>query len=149
MRDRHDMNIDRCRSVSSKKYKYIRNYVRGMSCYENSLGNVAGSRAGKKLFNAGKLSAVQAVYYQEKPEEELFDLEKDPFELINLAKDPALKETLALHRSALDAWIEKTGDDGEFEDPKLVKEMKRLFDETKRAQKEKQKAKRKRKQNAK
>ena len=137
MRDRHDMNVDRCRSVSSKKYKYIRNYVRGMSCYKNSLGNVAASKAGKKLFDQDKLSAVQAAYYQEKPEEELYDLENDPFELKNLAKDPSQEETLAELRAELAGWIERTGDDGKFEDPAALAEMERLFNEVKRARRKK------------
>lgn len=133
MRDRHDMNVDRCRSVSSKTHKYLRNYVHPMSCFENSLGNVAASTAGKKLFDAGKVPAVQTTYYQEKPKEELYDLKNDPFELNNLAQDPAQKETLNLLRAELAAWIEATGDDGEFEDPKALAEMDRLFEEIKRA----------------
>jgi hypothetical protein len=47
-----------------------------MSCFKNSLSNVAASKAGVKLFKEGKLSGAQAVYHQEKPEEELYDLEK-------------------------------------------------------------------------
>ena len=129
MRDRHGSNVDRCRSVCSRQYKYIRNYVRGMTCFENSLGNVAGSKAGERLFNQGKLSASQAAYYLEKPEEELYDLDKDPFELNNLAEDPGHKETLARFRAELANWIERTGDDGKFEDPEALKEMDRLWAE--------------------
>lgn len=137
MRDRHGMNVDRCRSVCSKKFKYIRNYVRGMSCFENSLDNVAASKAGNKLYRQGKLTGAQAAYYQEKPEEELYDLKADPFELNNLAKDPAHQKTLSKFAAALDGWIERTGDDGEFEDTAALAEMKRLFDEAKRKRREK------------
>ena len=132
MRDRHGMNVDRCRSVCSRKYKYIRNYVRGMTGFENSLGNVAGSKAGETLFKQGKLSASQAAYYMEKPEEELYDLEEDPFELNNLAQDPAQKETLTKFRAELANWIERTGDDGKFEDPEALEEMERLWAEVTR-----------------
>lgn len=131
MRDRHGMNVDRCRSVASKTDKYIRNYVRGMTCFENSLGNVAGSRAGLKLFEQGKLSAAQAAYYTDKPEEELYDLTTDPFELNNLAQDPAREETLTKFRKALTGWIDETEDDGAFEDPDALKEMDRLFERQK------------------
>lgn len=132
MRDRHGMNVDRCRSVASKTCKYVRNYVRGMSCFENSLNNVAASRAGEKLFKQGKLSAAQAAYYNEKPEEELYDLAKDPYERNNLAQDPAWQETLGQFREELTAWMERTGDDGAFEDPDMLKEMDRLFERQKK-----------------
>ena len=137
MRDRHGMNVDRCRSVCSDKYKYIRNYVRGMTCFENGLGNVAAANAGERLFKQGKLSATQEAYYLEKPEEELYDLEKDPFEINNLVKDPAHQETLAQFRTELERWIERTGDDGQFEDPAVLAEMERLFNEVKRARQKK------------
>ena len=100
-----------------------------MTCFENSLGNVAGSKAGEALFKQGKLSGAQAAYYEEKPEEELYDLEKDPFELNNLAKDPTQEETLTQFREQLASWIERTGDNGKFEDPEALKEMDRLFNE--------------------
>jgi len=137
MRDRHGMNVDRCRSVCSKRYKYIRNYVRGMTCFENGLNNVAAANAGERLFKQGKLSTAQAAYYQEKPGEELYDLEKDPFELNNLAKDPAHQKVLAKLRVTLEKWTERTGDDGELEDPAALAEMERLFNEFKRARQKK------------
>ncbi len=131
MRDRHGDNVDRCRSVTSKDYKYLRNYVRGMSCYENSLPNVAASRAGKKFFDKGRLPAVQVGYFEDKPEEELYDLAKDPYELNNLAGDSAYAEILARLRAELESWIEQTGDDGAFEDPEALAEMLRREQEAK------------------
>jgi len=137
MRDRHGMNVDRCRSVCSKVFKYIRNYVHPMTCYTNSLPNVAASTEGKKLFDQGKLPAHQTPYFKEKPEEELYDLNKDPYELNNLAQDPAQKERLAEFQSTLTEWIKRTGDKGEFEDPAALAEMDRLFEEAKQARKQK------------
>jgi arylsulfatase A-like enzyme len=137
MRDRIDMRVDRSRSVCSKEFKYIRNYVRGMTCFESSHPNVAASRAGEKLYKQGKLSGAQAAYYHDRPEEELYDLKADPFELNNLAKDPACKETILKFRLVLDSWIERTGDDGQFEDPAALAEMERLFEEVKRARRKK------------
>lgn len=133
MRDRVDLRVDRCRSVCSKDFKYIRNYVRDLTCFESSHGNVAASKAGAKLFRQGKLSGAQAAYYQARPAEELYDLKADPFELNNLAKDPAYQQTLSELRAMLDDWIERTGDDGEFEDPAMLKEMDRRFEAAKRA----------------
>jgi len=139
MRDRHGMNVDRCRSVCSRQFKYIRNYVRGMTCFENSLSNVAASNAGKSLFDQGKLPATQTAYYEEKPEEELFDLENDPFELNNLAGDPDHEDTITAFRAKLNDWIERTGDDGKFEDPEMLKEMDRIFAEQVEKRKNRQK----------
>jgi N-sulfoglucosamine sulfohydrolase len=127
MRDRHDENVDRCRSVTTQNFKYMRNYVRGMTCYENSLGNVAASSAGNRLFLAGKLPDHQTSYYLPKPEEELYDLQKDPFEMNNLAKNPSHQKRLENFRSILDQWMKDTGDDGRFEDPALITEMYRRF----------------------
>jgi len=60
---------------------------------------------------------------QPKAKEELYDLEKDPFELRNLVDDPALSGTLHKMRAALDQWIIETNDEGRLqEDPKLVEE---------------------------
>ena len=137
MRDRIDMRVDRCRSVCSKEFKYIRNYVRDMTCFKSSHGNVAASKAGEKLFKQGKLPVAQAAYYQEKPGEELYDLKEDPFELHNLAKDPAYQKTLQKFRSVLDNWMERTGDDGQFEDPEALAEMDRRFEKARQARRRK------------
>jgi hypothetical protein len=100
-----------------------------MTCFESSHPNVAASKAGEKLFKQGELTGAQAAYHEEKPEEELYNLKADPFELNNLAKDPACRETLSKFRTVLDNWIESTGDDGEFEDPGVLKEMDRRWSE--------------------
>jgi len=65
-------------------------------------------------------------------QEELYDLEEDPFELNNLAQDPARKETLTKFRAELENWIARTGDDGKFEDPEALEEMERLWAEVTR-----------------
>ena len=46
--------------------------------------------------------------YRERPAEELYDLEADPFELNNLAADNS-KQLDAMSRG-LDAWMSSTGD---------------------------------------
>ncbi len=69
----------------------------------------------------GKTQAGQPDYFQlafgSRPEEELYDVEKDPYQLINLASNPSfviVKEEL---RKELLAWMEITGDP-RFDDPK-------------------------------
>ena len=46
--------------------------------------------------------------YRERPAEELYDLEADPFELNNLASSNAAQ--LDAMRRGLDAWMKSTGD---------------------------------------
>lgn len=127
LRDRIDMRVDRSRSVCSKQFKYVRNYVPEMSYFESGHQNVAAARAGEKLFKRGKLNASQAAYYQKKTAEELYNLAEDPFELVNLVQQPACRAMLRKFRITLDAWEQRTGDDGEFEDPAMLKEMDRLW----------------------
>ncbi len=131
MRDRIDMRVDRCRSVCSKEFKYIRNYVRGITCFESSHGNVAASRAGEHLFEEGRLSSTQSAYYLEKPKEELYNLRLDPYELNNLAHNPAHQKTLDSFRHTLHQWTVRTDDDGTFEDPEALAEMDRRFNQQK------------------
>ena len=47
-----------------------------------------------------------------RPAEELYDSEADPWEVKNLIDDPAQSERVAQLRSALDGWIQETGDLG-------------------------------------
>lgn len=129
MRDRIDDHVDRIRSVCSQQFKYIRNFLPEKPCFEVAHNNVAASTSGRALFEQGKLSGSQAAYYQPKPNEELYDLENDPFELTNLAADPRHRETLATHRAQLDRWMQRTRDDGQFEDPEQLKEMDRRWAE--------------------
>jgi arylsulfatase A-like enzyme len=48
-----------------------------------------------------------------RPKEELYDLEKDPYEMKNLAKDPGYQADLSRLSKSLDEWMKKTADDGD------------------------------------
>jgi len=69
------------------------------------------------LFLEGKLNEEQAKFFAStKPDFELFDLEKDPYELNNLADDPkfaAIKDELL---SELYAWRSRIKDQGVGDD---------------------------------
>jgi len=69
----------------------------------------------------GKAQAGKPDYFQlafgSRPEEELYDVEKDPFQLNNLASDPSFASVKEEMRKELLAWMEKTGDP-RFENPK-------------------------------
>jgi uncharacterized sulfatase len=90
---------------------------------------VAAVNAGLALFREGNLPPVQAAYYQTRAKEELYDLADDPHELINLASLPGHQVTLHGLRAVLDNWITEKKDDGKFEDPAMLKEMDRRWEE--------------------
>ena len=129
LRDRLEENVDRVRSVCGKRYKYIRNFLPEKSCYDVGHKNVEAVRAGLTLFQQGKLPPIQAAYYQTRPKEELYDLASDPNELTNLAGLAEHQTTLRSLRAVLDNWITEKKDDGKFEDPEMLKEMDRRWEE--------------------
>jgi hypothetical protein len=117
-RDRCDYTIDRIRAVVTDRYKYIRNFhtdrpylqpqYRDGTEYLEQL---------KSLFEAGELDDVQSrLCRDERPAEELYDLEADPHETTNLvhSTDPDHQEALATLRTHLDQWIVETDDQGRF-----------------------------------
>jgi uncharacterized sulfatase len=107
-RDRMDERYDCCRGVRDKRYKYIRNYHPYRSwgqflTYPEQFGIMQELRA---QLTAGNLNEIQQRYFlPEKPLEELYDTEADPFELNNLVLDPESADTLQRLRTALDTWM--------------------------------------------
>ena len=114
-RDRCDYTIDRVRTVTTKKYKYMRNFLTDRTLmqpqYRDGRPHMEVCR---KLFNEGKLTDAQAFKWQQRVPEELYDLENDPHEINNLANDPAHKGVLMAHRALLERWIEQTDDKGQY-----------------------------------
>ncbi len=128
-RDRLDYTIDRIRAVISPRFKYIKNFhpERPLTS-PNYRDGYASFKELHKLHQAGELTPLQEqIFFEPKPEEELYDLKADPNELKNLAKDPAHAETLAQHRQWLAKWIKETGDLGQKpeSDEELKAQLKR------------------------
>ncbi len=57
-----------------------------------------------------------------KPEEELYDLQNDPFELHNLAQDLTYSKELEVLRTQLEKWIVETKDLGVYSEQDILKE---------------------------
>ncbi|WP_276388325.1 sulfatase family protein [Eudoraea chungangensis] len=121
-RDRCDFTIDRIRSVRSKDYKYIRNFMPERPYTQLTYMDVDGVefvRVMKELHQNNKLDANQNRFMlDERPREELYDLKKDPNELNNLANHPESKETLRKYTNILNAWILDTDDQGQYPEKK-------------------------------
>lgn len=126
-RDRCDFTIDRIRSVRSKKYKYIRNFMTDRPYTQPTYMDVDGVefvKVTKQLHAENKLNEVQGIFFSDnRPAEELYDLEQDPFELNNLAEDPRYAETLSKYAAILEQWIENTNDQGQYPEEEGLKLM--------------------------
>jgi len=114
-RDRCDFTIERIRTVVTEDFQYLRNYLTDRPFMQSSYKDSwPVSIRLREMMAAGEMKGDQLVFFSDlKPEEELYDLAKDPHEVHNLADDPAYAEVLARHRELLKNWIETTGDKGQ------------------------------------
>ncbi|RRQ48036.1 DUF229 domain-containing protein [Maribacter algicola] len=121
--DRFDEIYDRLRAVRSKRFKYIKSYNTHLShalpvSYREQMPMMQELR---KLFDADKLNGEQAAWLQpNKPGEELYDLQKDPYELYNLAGNPDMRDTLTFYRNILNEWIRESKDLGDIPERELI-----------------------------
>jgi len=121
--DRFDEFYDRLRAVRSKRYKYIKSFNTELPhaipvSYREQMPMM---RELRRLYAAGKLNEQQSFWLKSpKPEEELYDLQKDPYELNNLAGNPDLKDTLVHYRNILQDWIKETNDLGQYPERELI-----------------------------
>jgi len=117
-RDRCDETVDRIRAVRDKRYKYIRNFMPERPYMQlNRYKEISYPtwRQMMRLEKQGKLTSEQALFLAKvRPEEELYDTEKDPHELHNLAGSEEHGEILDRMGTVLSLWIRSTGDKGEI-----------------------------------
>lgn len=125
-RDRCDMTVFRFRTVRDARYRYIRNFTPDrpflqFNAYKEKQYPVWNLI--KELAVVDKLTPEQAVLAAPTmPEEELYDLQSDPFEIHNLAKSNQTTHRAALERlsGVLTTWIEQTNDQGRIPEPEEV-----------------------------
>ncbi len=113
-RDRCDFTIERIRAVTTKRFKYLRNFLTDRPYLQPQYrdGSVL-MIIWKRLYAEGKLTPEAAAFVdEERPAEEFYDLENDPHEIRNLVGDPKFADELNRHRKILKEWIEETGDKG-------------------------------------
>lgn len=123
-RDRLDEWMDLSRAIRTRDFKYIRNEYPDAPFYLKLAyrENVPMMAEMRRLFEAGKLSPLQASYFRTpRPAEELYDLRADPDEVRNLAGDPAFAAKRAELSSVLAAWRKQIGDPGKQPEDAMVK----------------------------
>jgi uncharacterized sulfatase len=125
MRDRRDETVDRIRSVRSDRYKYIRNFYpeRPYDQYNAYKRDKYPTLILMEVLAAkGELNEHQLLQLrEEKPVEELYDIQSDPFEVNNLAMDPRYSETKDTLSKVLDEWLVEYDTAVYPEDPKEIR----------------------------
>ena len=113
-RQRMDERFDHVRAVRDQKYRYIRNYMpfRINMQHLAYLFNEPSAQSWEEEFRAGRTNEIQSRAFKERPVEELYDTENDPWEITNLANDPKYADVLKRMRGALDDWRKDSKDVG-------------------------------------
>lgn len=125
-RDRADSEYDRVRAVTDGKYQYIYNFFPGKPLYMDIefRKQQAGMREILRLRDEGKLNATQLKWFTPtKPQEEFYDLKKDPHQLENLAKNPKYENDVLRFRKIFRQWQQEVIDYGAIPEKDLVKKM--------------------------
>jgi uncharacterized sulfatase len=128
-RDRMDERYDIIRSVRDSRYRYIRNYEPWKPYYQFMSTAEQGftMRELRRLHAADALPAAAAQFMAEsKPQEELYDLRRDPHEIRNLAADRRYRAVLDRLREAHERWMDDTHDLGLIPEPELEMREKEL-----------------------
>ncbi|HFE51916.1 MAG TPA: twin-arginine translocation signal domain-containing protein, partial [Bacteroidetes bacterium] len=113
-RNRMDERYDMMRSVRSRRFLYIRNYMphRIYGQHIWYLWRSPATRAWEKAYKEGRCNEIQSRFWQTKPPEELYNVEADPHNVHNLAGDPAYADVLKKMREALRQWTRANRDAG-------------------------------------
>lgn len=113
-RERMDERYDNVRAVKDRQYRYIRNYMpfRPTMQYLRTLFGLPSTQSWANEYKAGRTNAVQTMFFLEKPVEELYDSEKDPWNINNLADDPEYEKVLLRMRGEEMRWRKEIRDIG-------------------------------------
>lgn len=126
-RDRCDETTFRFRTVRDARYRYIKNFMPQVPFLAKNdykerqypVWNLI-----KELGTQGKLTEWQKNFYLSPtmPEEELYDMDADPWSMNNLVKSRKPDDQAALKklRGALEKWIVDSDDQGRFPEPPEV-----------------------------
>ena len=122
--DRFDEQIDRIRSIQSKKYKLIVNFdtSKPHALPVSYRENMPMMQRMKEMYVSGNLNPVQQLWFETpKSELEFYDLQLDPYEINNLIEIPKYKSLILEYKKQLENWMKKTNDMGRIAEQDIVK----------------------------
>lgn len=122
-RGRMDERIDMARSVTDGRYVYIRHFMPHLpeGQHVNYMFEQASTRVWYDLWTKNNLkNEYQEMFWRPKETEELYDLQKDPWETDNLVTDQSTSAVRRFMQVAMAQWMIETRDLG------LVPEAERL-----------------------
>ncbi|VGO16226.1 Arylsulfatase [Pontiella desulfatans] len=105
-RERADERIDPVRSIRTRDYIYIKNYLPFVPGGQHLMYPwiMKATQVWSAYDQAGKTDAVTGRFFRPRPPEELYCGSSDPDNVRNLVEDPALQEKLAAMRARLRAY---------------------------------------------
>ncbi len=110
--DRFDEKYDLVRTFRKGRFKYMRSYqpfnFDGLHNFYRY--RMLAYQQWRDMFHAGELNAAQSQFFERRPAETLYDLDKDPHELNNLANDPDHAATLVELRTLLQKQVKSMPD---------------------------------------
>jgi arylsulfatase A-like enzyme len=113
-RGRMDERIDMMRSITDGRYVYLRNFMphRPYGQYVDYMFQTPTTRVWYELWKRGECNEAQSHFWNEKPVEELYDLQSDPDEVVNLAGRDDVQSRLRELRQQLTEWMVQSRDLG-------------------------------------
>jgi arylsulfatase A-like enzyme len=125
-RDRMDEFTTKRRSVCDGRYLYVKHLIPNEVNYQNiqyrmqltSMRNIY------KLHNEGKLNKTQELWFTPLDgDEELYDLQNDPFEVNNLANNEDMNNVLERFRGVYAKWRENISDKCQYPESEMLEQM--------------------------
>jgi len=125
-RDRLDDEYDMVRGIRDTRFKFFKNF-QPEKPYIMDIEYRLQMDLMNELIRAhetGELNEKQELWFaQSKPEEELYDLDVDPYELNNLIDDPAYEYKAEELRTALNEWMDDIDDKGLIPETEMISAM--------------------------
>ncbi len=100
------------RAVRDTRYKLIRNLAPENTYTIKGIHRVEPLQSWRDDAESDAELAARVRWLYERPADELYDLETDPYETNNRADDPTLANVRARLRDRLDRWMAQQGDNG-------------------------------------
>ena len=110
--------------VRNSQYQYVQNIDKTPNGSDIAFRDVLDTtRTLNAAHQQGLLNADQEKWYSTKPEEELYDLQKDPWQLHNIAGEKVSAPLLTSFRQKLEQWRNETNDTAIIPEEQLVKDL--------------------------